>query len=92
MRSPAVSSVRKKGKIQMDFNTDKYFVEDSHALAEAEKVQFARDLIELERLGVLEYRDGRWELAAGVEIEETSDGPVARFSNKKKEATDGDRR
>lgn len=64
-----VSSVKRKA-IQMDFNTDKYFVENSHALTEAEKIQFAKDLIELERQGVLEYRDGQWSLAAGVEIEE----------------------
>jgi hypothetical protein len=44
----------------MDFNTDKYFVENSRALTEAEKIQFAKDLIELERKGVIEYRDGRW--------------------------------
>jgi hypothetical protein len=61
----------------MDFNTDKYFVENS-ALTEAEKIQFAKDLLELERQGVLEYRDGRWALATGVEIEETHAGPVAR--------------
>jgi hypothetical protein len=77
-----VNSVRKKGKIQMDFNADKYLVEDSHALSEAEKVQFARDLIELERQGVLEYRAGRWELAAGAEIEETPDGPAVQGSAK----------
>jgi hypothetical protein len=64
------------------WNTDQYFVENSDALTEAEKVQFAGDLLELERQGVLEYRDGRWGLAAGVEIEETPEGPVARFRNK----------
>ena len=63
----------------MDFNTDKYFVENSRALTEAEKIQFAKDLIELERQGVLEYRDGTWGLAAGVEIEETPAGPVVRL-------------
>jgi hypothetical protein len=52
----------------MDFNTNKYFVENSRALTEAEKIQFAKDLIELERQGVIEYRDGKWGLAAGVEI------------------------
>jgi hypothetical protein len=66
----------------MDFNTDKYFVENSRALTEAEKIQFAKGLIELERQGVLEYRDGQWSLAAGVEIEETPTGPVARFLDK----------
>jgi hypothetical protein len=29
---------------------------------------------ELESGGVIEFRDGRWELAAGGEIEETPDG------------------
>jgi hypothetical protein len=52
----------------MDFNSEKYFVENSDALTEAEKIQFAKDLIELERKGIVEYRDGRWRLAAGVEI------------------------
>jgi hypothetical protein len=33
----------------MDFNSEKYFVENSDALTEAEKIQFAKDLIELER-------------------------------------------
>ena len=45
----------------MDFNSEKYFVENSDALTEAEKIQFAKDLIELERQGVVEYRDGRWD-------------------------------
>ncbi len=66
----------------MDFNADKYFVENSDALTEDGKIQVAKDLLELERQGVLEYRDGRWGLAAGVEIEETPDGPVARLRNK----------
>jgi hypothetical protein len=65
----------------MDFNTDKYFVENSQALTEGEKIEFAKDLIELETQGIVEYCDGRWRLAAGVEIEETSAGPVARFVN-----------
>jgi len=68
--------------IHMDFNKNKYWVEDSDALTEAEKVQFAKDLLELERQGIFEYRDGTWGLADGVEIEETADGPVARFRNK----------
>jgi len=71
----------------MDFNSEKYFVENSDALTEAEKIQFAKDLIELERQGVVEYRDGRWVLVPGVEIEETPDGPVARFRNKKEEGS-----
>ena len=61
----------------MDFNSDKYFVENSRALTEAEKIQFAKDLIELERQGVLEYRHGRWGLGPGVVIEQTAVGPMA---------------
>jgi hypothetical protein len=63
----------------MNFNPDKYYVAHSNRLTEAEKIQFAKDLLELERQGVLEYRDGLWGLADGVEVEETPDGPVARF-------------
>ena len=66
----------------MDFDRDKYYVENSDLLTEAEKVQMAKDLVELERQGVLEYRDGLWGLAAGVEIEETPNGPVAHLPNK----------
>jgi hypothetical protein len=66
----------------LDYNRNKYYLEESDLLTEAEKIQMAKDLLELERQGVLEYRDGFWGLAAGVEIEETPDGPVARFSNK----------
>jgi hypothetical protein len=65
----------------MDFNTEKHFVENSDALTEAEKIQFAKDLIELERKGVIEFCDGRWKLAPGAEIEETPAGPVARSVN-----------
>jgi len=65
----------------MDFNSRKYFVENSDALTEAEKIQFAKDLIELERQGIAEYRDGCWRLVAGIEIEETPAGPAARFLN-----------
>ncbi len=46
----------------MDFNADKYLVEDSHALTEAEKVQFARDLIELERPTAQRSRDRQKEI------------------------------
>jgi hypothetical protein len=66
----------------MDFNKDKYYVENSGLLTQAEKIQLAKDLRELESRGVIEFRDGRWELAAGAEIAETPDGPVARLSNK----------
>lgn len=63
----------------MDYNENKYWAEDSDVLTEAQKIQFAKDLLELERQGVIEYRDGLWGLASGVEVEETPDGPVARF-------------
>jgi hypothetical protein len=33
----------------MDYNKYKYYVEDSDRLTEAEKFQFAKDLLELER-------------------------------------------
>ena len=50
---------------------------------ETRKRKFAKGLFELERQGVLEYRDGFWGLAAGVEIEETPDGAVAHFLKQK---------
>jgi hypothetical protein len=43
----------------MDYNKNKYWAEDSGLLTEAEKLQMAAALVELERRGVLEYRDGR---------------------------------
>jgi len=58
----------------MDYNENKYWIEVSDALSEAERVQFAKDLLDLERQGILEYRDGRWGLVAGIEIEETPNG------------------
>jgi hypothetical protein len=60
-------------------NHRKYYLEHSDLLSEEEKLQMARDLRALERRGILAYRDGFWELAAGVELEETPDGVVARF-------------
>jgi len=66
----------------MNFNENKYYVQGSKFLTEVEKIQMAKDLLELERRGILEYRDGRWRLAAGVEIAETPDGPLAQFLNK----------
>jgi hypothetical protein len=72
----------KRDAIHMDFNENKYYIAYDNRLTELEKLQLAKDLLELERQGVLEYRDGHWRLAAGVEIEETSDGPVACFNNK----------
>jgi len=77
---------RKREKHRVDniesYNDNKYWVEDSDALTKAEKVQFAKDLLELGDRAPFEYRDGLWRLADGVEIEETPDGPVARFRNK----------
>lgn len=61
----------------MDYNADKYMVEHSDLLTEAEKLEMARSLRELELRGVIEWRDGAWQLAANVEIEETEKGPVA---------------
>ena len=58
----------------MNYNEHKYWAEDSDVLTEAEKVQVAKDLRELESRGVIEFRDGRWHLAAGGEIEQTPDG------------------
>jgi len=66
----------------MDYNRNKYYIEENDLLTEAEKIQMAKDLLELERRGLLEYSDGRWGLVAGVETEETSDGPVAHSPNK----------
>jgi hypothetical protein len=47
-----------------DYNEHKYWTESSD-LTEAEKIQMAKDLRELESRGVIEFRDGRWGLAAG---------------------------
>lgn len=46
----------------MDYNGDKYWVEDSDLLTEAEKIQMAQSLRELELEGVIEWRDGAWQL------------------------------
>jgi hypothetical protein len=54
----------------MDYNEHKYWAESSD-LTEAEKIQMAKDLRELESRGMIEFRDGRWGLAV-AEIEETS--------------------
>lgn len=67
----------------MDLNKDKYYVEGADVLSEPEKLQMAKDLLELEGRGVIEYHDGRWRLAAGVEIEGTPGRPVIHFRNKK---------
>jgi len=56
-----------------DYNEHKYWIESSD-LTEAERIQMAKDLRELESRGVIQFRGGRWQLAAGGEIEETPDG------------------
>jgi hypothetical protein len=73
----------------LGYNENKYWAEGSDVLTEAEKVQFAKDLLELERQGILEWRDGTWGLADGVEVEETPDGPVPRF-RKQNDAVPGE--
>jgi hypothetical protein len=50
----------------MDYNERKYWVEGSDLLTEAEKIQMAKDLRELESRGAIEFRGGRWQLAAGA--------------------------
>jgi hypothetical protein len=77
----------KKALKAMNYNERKYWIEGSELLSEAEMIQMAKDLRELESRGVIEFRDGRWQLAAGVEIEETPDGPVARPTIKKEEGS-----
>lgn len=53
----------------MNYNEKKYWIEVSDALSEAERVQFAKDLLDLERQGVIEYRDGRWGLVEQIKKE-----------------------
>lgn len=62
----------------MDFNNGKYYLADSGLLTEADSIQFARDLRALERQGIIEWRDGAWQLVAGAETEQTPDGLVTR--------------
>jgi hypothetical protein len=59
----------------MNFNHDKYDVAHFNRFTEAEKIQFAKDLLELERQGVLEYRDGTWGLADGSKSKRLPPGP-----------------
>jgi hypothetical protein len=66
----------KKALKAMDYNEHKYWAESSD-LIEAEKIQMAKDLRELERRGVIEFRDGRWGLVAGADSEETPEGEPA---------------
>jgi hypothetical protein len=63
----------------MNYNANRYYLAESKQLSEPEKLQLAKDLVELERQGILAWRDGTWGLVEGVEVEETSAGPVARF-------------
>jgi hypothetical protein len=44
-----------------DYNEQKYWIESSD-LTEAEKIQMAKDLRELESRGVIEFRSGCWRL------------------------------
>jgi hypothetical protein len=71
----------------MDFNSEKYFVENSDALTEAEKIQFAKDLIELERQGVIEWRDGAWQPPPASRSKKLR-GPWRAFSTKTKKVID----
>ena len=65
----------------MNHDANKYYLSESKELSESQKLELAKGLLELERQGVIEYHEGRWRLAAGVEIEETAAGPVARLVN-----------
>lgn len=71
----------KGNAMPMNYNEHKYWVESSD-LTEAERIQMAKDLRELESRGVIQFRDGCWELAAGAEIADTPDDQMARLSNK----------
>ena len=64
---------------QASYNRNKYYVANFDGLTETEKLQMARDLRALELKGVIEWRDGAWQLAANVEGEETSDNTVKRL-------------
>lgn len=68
--------------MKMNHNANKYYLPENKELSDSQKLGLAKALLELERRGVIEYRDSRWELTGGVEIEETPDGPVARSVNK----------
>jgi hypothetical protein len=72
--APELSLNGNTEKDNMEYNRNKYYVEGSGVLSEAEKLQVARDLRTLELEGVLEYREGTWGLTAGIEIEETAEG------------------
>lgn len=67
--------------MKMNHNANKYYLPESKELSESQKLELAKALLELERQGVLQYHDGRWHLTAGVEIEETPNGPLAHIPN-----------
>lgn len=52
----------------MDYNENKYWIEGS-CLSEAEKIQMAKDLRELESRGVIQFRGRRWELVEQIKKE-----------------------
>jgi hypothetical protein len=76
--------VMRNGRTQMDYNLNKYYVADSGLLTEAEKIEMARSLRQLELKGVIQWRDGVWQLAANVKSEVTSRPPVGRSGDKGK--------
>lgn len=80
--------IRRDGEQLMDndYNPNRYYIEDSDLLTEAEKIEIARSLRELELKGVIEWRHGAWQLVPNVGSEETEEGPVARFRNSKEGA------
>jgi len=66
----------------MDYNCNKYWIEDSDLLTEVEKVRMAEALLDLERRGILQYRNGAWGIAPGVLIEETTDALIAHIGDR----------
>jgi hypothetical protein len=75
--------VAEENAVPVEYNEHKYWVESSD-LTEAEKIQMAKDLRELESRGVIQFRGGRWQLA-GVEVEEMRDGPHSNRDGKREE-------
>jgi hypothetical protein len=76
----------------MNFNENKYYIANDNRLTELEKLQLAKDLLELERQGVLEYCDGRWGSRPASRSQRHPTGPWPASAIKKKEETDGDGR
>jgi hypothetical protein len=79
MEETAMQTKTGEATTAQDYNRNKYYIENSTELTEAEKIRMAKDLLNLESQGVIEWCDGAWRLVPGVEIEESPDGPVARF-------------